>query len=82
MKEVRLLEAQSLEAILMRLSFEMDTVQLFEDQKSVSVDGQVFSIQRLKYVVNADGSEELVFVTRAGRKKRILLVKAASEPDG
>lgn len=81
-KEVRLLEAQSLEAILMRLSFEMDTVQLSDDQKSVSVDGQVFSIHRLKYVVNADGSEELVFVTRAGRKKRILLIKAASEPDG
>lgn len=81
-KQVRLLEAQSLEAILMRLSFEMDAVQLSDDQKSVSVDGQVFSIHRLKYVVNADGSEELVFVTRARRKKRILLIKAASEPDG
>lgn len=81
-KEVRLLEAQSLEAILMRLAFEMDTVQLSDDPKSVSVDGQVFSIHRLKYVVNADGSEGLVFVTRAGRKKRILLIKAASEPDG
>lgn len=81
-KEVRLLEAQSLEAILTRLSFEMDAVQLSDDQKSVSVDGQVFSIHRLKYVVNADGSEELVFVTRAGRKKKILLIKAAPEPDG
>jgi hypothetical protein len=36
----------------------------------------------LKYVVNTDGSEELVFVTRAGRKKRVLLIKTASEPDG
>ncbi|WP_083101417.1 hypothetical protein [Pseudophaeobacter leonis] len=81
-KEVRLLEAQSLEAILMRLSLEMDTVQLSDDQKDVSVDGQVFSIHRLKYVVNADGSEELVFITRVGRKKRILLIKAASEPGG
>jgi len=81
-KEVRLLETQSLEAILTRLSSEMDTVQLSDDQKNVSVDGQGFSIHRLKYVVNADGSEELVFVTRAGRKKRVLLVKAACEPDG
>jgi hypothetical protein len=80
-KEVRLLEAQSLEAILTRLSSEIDTVQLSNDQKNVSVDGQVFSIHRLKYVVNADGSEELVFVTRAGRKKRVLLVKAACGPD-
>lgn len=81
-KEVRLLEAQSLEAILTRLSSEMDTVQLSDDRENVSVDGQKFSIHRLKYVVNADGSEEIVFVTRAGRKKRVLLVKPASEPDG
>lgn len=81
-KEVRLLEAQSLEAILTRLSSEMDVIHLSDDQKNVSIDGQVFSIHRLKYVVNADGSEELVFVTRAGRKKRVLLIKTASEPDG
>ncbi|MGP6086879.1 hypothetical protein [Antarctobacter jejuensis] len=81
-KEVRLLEARSLEAILVRLSFEMDAVQLFNHQKNLSVDSQVFSVHRLKYVVNKDGSEELVFVTRAGRKKKILLIKAASEPDG
>ncbi|MEB8386883.1 hypothetical protein OO012_06555 [Rhodobacteraceae bacterium KMM 6894] len=81
-KEVRLLEAQSLKAILKQLSSEMDAIQLSDDQKNVSIDGQVFSIHRLKYVVNIDGSEELVFVTRAGRKKRVLLIKAAPEPDG
>jgi hypothetical protein len=81
-KEARLLEAQSLKAIITRLSLEMDAIQLSNDQKNVSIDGQVFSIHRLKYVVNTDGSEELVFVTRAGRKKRVLLIKAASEPDG
>ena len=81
-KEVRLLEAQSLEAIITRLSLEMDKVQLSDDQKNVSVDGQFFSIHRLKYVVNTDGSEELVFVTRAGRKKRVLLIKPAPDLDG
>ncbi|PLS22171.1 hypothetical protein [Neptunicoccus cionae] len=81
-KEVRLLEAQSLKAILMRLSLEMDSVQLSDDEKDVSIDGQVFSVHRLKYVVNADGSEELVFVTRIGRKRTIFLIKAASEPGG
>lgn len=80
-KEVRLLEAQSLKAILKQLSSEMDAIQLSDDQKNVSIDGQVFSIHRLKYVVNIDGSEELVFVTRARRKKRVLLIKAAPEPD-
>jgi hypothetical protein len=81
-KEVRVLEAQSLLAILTSLSSEMETVQLSDDQNNVSVDGQVFSIHRLKYMVNVDGSEDLVFLTRAGRKKRVLLVKASSAPDG
>lgn len=81
-KEVRLLEEKSLETILLRLSVEMETLQLSNDHKSVSIDGQKFLVHRLKYVVNANGSEELVFVTRAGRKKRILLIKEAPEPDG
>ena len=81
-REVRLLEAQSLETILARLDIEMPNVSLSSDQKEVAVDGQVFSVQRLKYVVNKDGSEEIVFVTRAGRKTRVLLVKAALGPDG
>jgi|TARA_R110002126_G_scaffold288382_1_gene442046 hypothetical protein len=80
-EEVRLLEAQSLKEILTRLSFEMATVQLSDDQESVSVDGQMFLIHRLRYVVNADGSEELAFVTRVGRKRRMLLIKAAPESD-
>ena len=81
-KDVRLLEAQSLATILKRLSLEMDAVTLLDDQESVSIDGRVFSVQRIKYLVNTDGSEELVFVTLWGRMKRILLIKAASEPDG
>jgi hypothetical protein len=81
-REVRLLEAQSLETILARLDIEMRNVSLSSDQKEVSVDGQLFSVHRLKYVVNKDGSEEIVFVTRADRKRRVLLVKAALGPDG
>lgn len=80
--EVRLLEAQSLETILARLDMEMPNVSLSSDQKEVAIDGQLFSVHRLKYVVNKDGSEEILFVTRAGRKMRVLLVKAASSPHG
>lgn len=79
-KEVRLLEANSLEAILKKLSVELPNVSLSTDGQDLSVDGQVFSLRRLKYVVNQDGSEEVVFVTRVGRKKRILLVKSAEDP--
>lgn len=78
---MRLLEAQSLETILARLDTELRNVSLSSDHKEVSVDGQVFTVHRLKYVVNKDGSEEIVFVTRTGRKKRILLVKAVFGPD-
>lgn len=81
-KEVRLLEAQSLETILARLAAELRNVSISTDQKNVTVDGHVFSINRLKYIVDNDGSEEIVFVTRTGRKKRILLVKAASGAEG
>lgn len=80
-REVRLLEAQSLETILARLDAELDNVSLSDDHKELTVDGQLFSLHRLKYVVNKDGSEELVFVTRTGRKKRVLLVKRAPEPE-
>ena len=81
-REVRLLEAQSLETILARLDAELGNVSLSDDHKELTVDGQLFSLNRLKYVVNRDGSEELVFVTRTGRKQRVLLVKCAPEPKG
>ena len=76
-REVQLLEARSLVTILTRLDAELDNVSLSPDHKEVTVDGRSFPIHRLKYVVNRDGSEEIVFVTRVGRKKRVLLVKAA-----
>lgn len=81
-KEVRLLEAQSLRAILKRLSDERGDLKLSDDGKKVSISGQLFSIHRLKYVVDEDGSEALVFVTRTGRKRRILTIKTAQGADG
>lgn len=81
-REVRLLESQSLETILERLDAELGNVSLSDDHKELTVDGQVFSLHRLKYIVDKDGSEEVVFITRTGRKKRVLLVKSAAEPDG
>ena len=76
-KEVRLLEAQSMEAILDQL----DNVSFSPTRNEVTINGQTFSIQRLKYVINKDGSEEIVFVTRTGQKTRVLLIKAAPDSD-
>lgn len=81
-KEVQIFEAHALEALLIQLTKEIRGVTLSADKKHLTVNGQVFSINRLKYVVNIDGSEELVFVTRMGRKKRVILVKPPVEPDG
>ncbi|MDD2465292.1 MAG: hypothetical protein PHI97_14950 [Desulfobulbus sp.] len=80
-KEVQLLERRSLEAILAQLAEEMENVTFSRENGKFTVDEQVFAINRLKYVVNNDGSEEIVFVSRMGRKRRIVLVKPAAEPE-
>ncbi len=78
-EEVKLLEEQSLQNILERLEKETDNVSLSSNREEVTIDGQVYSIARLKYAMNQDGSEEILFVPRTGRKKRILLIKAGAE---
>lgn len=80
-KEVRKLEAESLEVILHRLAEETGRVAISGDRQDVTVDNQIFSIRRLKYVVKEDGLEEIVFVTRTGRKKRVFLVRAAPDSE-
>jgi hypothetical protein len=73
-REVRLLESESLQSILARLNRD-GLVALSADKSEVAVNGRVFSLSRLKYVINPDGSEEIVFITRTGRTVRVLLVK-------
>lgn len=80
-KDVRQLEAQSLEAILERIARETESMSLSADKRDVTIDGQVYSVRRLRYVRNEDGSEELAFVTRVGKKKRVLLVKGPGFQD-
>ncbi|UXU74569.1 MULTISPECIES: hypothetical protein [unclassified Paracoccus (in: a-proteobacteria)] len=77
LREVRQLEAQSMSDILQRLSRERDDVQVSASGEEAIVNGQAFSVGKLKYVISDDGSEEIVFITRTGRRQRILLVKPA-----
>lgn len=81
-REVRLLEASSLKVILTRLHGEVEGVFLSSDGKYVEIDGKTLSVNRLKYLVNNDGSEEIVFVARTGRQKRVLLIEPAIRPNG
>lgn len=80
-REVKLLEAQSMTQILQRLQGEGKRVEVLDEREEAVIDGQLYSIAQLKYVINRDGSEEIVFVTRTGRKRRILLVKSAGQSD-
>ncbi|RWR06817.1 hypothetical protein [Paenirhodobacter populi] len=79
-REVRQFEAQSMLDLLRRLEVERDDVLVSANDQEVTIAGRVFSIGRLKYLINEDGSEEIVFVTKIGRKRRVLLVKVAPAP--
>ena len=60
-KEVWHLETRSLETILTRLDSEFNNVSLSGDRRDVCINGQRYSLHRLKYVVNKDGSKKNLF---------------------
>lgn len=81
-QEVRLFEKASMLEILKRLASERDDISVAANESDATVSGQSFSVNRLKYVINQDGSEEIVFVTKTGRTKRVLLLKPAHNRTG
>lgn len=76
-RNVRLLEKESLTAILEKLAENMPNIQMNSDKSTIKIDNNSYSFNRLRYVFNKDGSEEIVFVTRTGKKKSVLIVKKA-----
>jgi len=76
-REVKEFEEQALREVLTELAREGAPVKVDDAQEEVQIDGSRYSIGRLKYLVNKDGSEELVFVTRLGRARRIFLIRPA-----
>ena len=81
-QEVRLFEKASMLEILKRWASERDDISVAANESDATVSGQSFSVNRLKYVINQDGSEEIVFVTKTGRTKRVLLLKPAHNRTG
>ena len=77
-KEVKGLETSSIEAILSKLSDETRSVALSNNRKKFTVDGITYPVERLRYFVNSDGSEVITYLRRAGRKKRIFIVREAT----
>lgn len=77
-KEVKGLETSSIEAILSKLSDETRSVALSNNRKKFTVDGITYPVERSRYFVNSDGSEVITYLRRAGRKKRIFIVREAT----
>ena len=73
-QEVLNLELQSLRALLVRLAKEGRDILLSPAGDKATIDGLVYPLRRLRYLINKDKTEEIVFITKLGRKKRVLLV--------
>ncbi len=80
-QEIRQFETDSLNEILSKLESERDDVMLTEADTNVEIDGRAFPIAGLNYVINKDGSEELVHLPKGARKETALVVKLPSEVD-
>lgn len=78
-QEVRLLESQSLHSILEKLASEGEDVSLIKGGTEAKIEGQIFSIGRLRYIIHPDGLEEIVFLTRTGRKRRVMLLRLGTD---
>lgn len=76
-KEIRRHEAASLKSVLSKLESENSGVSLSPDREKFSVNGKPFFTKRLRYVINTDGSEDIVLLRWFGRPQRIFMVKTA-----
>ncbi|WP_224503743.1 hypothetical protein [Celeribacter litoreus] len=73
--EIRAFEERANRNVFTKLSLERADVNFDKDHDNVEIRGEVYRLGRLRYVVNVDGSEEVFFVSKVGRKKRLLVVK-------
>lgn len=80
--EVRAYEADAMREVLKALAMQSEDIKFADGDEEVSIAGHVFSIAKLRYRVNKDGSEEIGYVTRLGRFVRVYLVKSADGSDG
>jgi hypothetical protein len=80
--EIKDYEADALRQVLQTLASQGANIELADGDEEVSISGRAFSISKLRYRVNKDGSEEIGYVTRLGRFTSVYSVKAADAPRG
>lgn len=81
LKEAREFEAESFRAILERLSEVTSDTSLSSNQRDVTIYGRAYPLERLSYVVNVDGSEEIVYSRKFRKRERVFLVKPPTKSD-
>ena len=61
-------------AIFRALAAERGEIDFSEDESILAIKGSRYSIERLRYVVNSDGSEQVVFLTKTGKRKILFTI--------
>lgn len=79
--EVRDYEVDAMRDVLRKLATKDPTLTLKDRDAKISISGRVFSINKLRYRINKDGSEEIGYVTRLGRFVSVYLVKGKDGPE-
>jgi len=80
--EVRDYEVDAMRKVLQELAKKDATLQLKGSDAEIPIGGRVFPINKLRYRINKDGSEEIGYVTRLARFVSVYLVKGPDGPEG
>tara|TARA_R110000850_G_scaffold191315_1_gene318230 strand:+ start:1289 stop:1999 length:711 start_codon:yes stop_codon:yes gene_type:complete len=80
--EVRDYEVDAMRDVLRKLAEKDATLTLKDRDTKISISGRLFSINKLRYRINKDGSEEIGYVTRLGRFFSVYLVKSKDGHEG
>ncbi len=74
-REIKDYEKAAQDTLYNRLAKEFDHVLFDRERRTLSVGPDTYTVSRLRYVINADGSEFLIYSPRFGKARVILVVK-------
>ncbi len=80
--EVRDYEMDAMRDVLRKLAAKDATLILKDRDAKICISGRLFSINKLRYRINKDGSEEIGQINRLGRFVSVYLVKGRDGPEG
>jgi hypothetical protein len=75
LRDVMNLESESILSIINMLANESSNLVISKDRKYVFINGHQYKLNRLKYVINECGAEELQFIPRFGAAKTVFTIK-------